>query len=383
MYDGIIVGGGPAGAYLAYLMAREKLKVVVIEKEVMPRYKACGGGLTPKVLDELPFEINDVIEDTIFSFGLRHRLSQEIRVTFDHPITYMVSRERFDHLLVEKARQAGAEVVEGIAVQTVNILDDQVVVAGSNREWLGKIVVGADGARSRVAVALDLGSHKTPGVAVEIELPVSTEVLQWYHGRITVDYGLVPHGYAWIFPKSDHLSIGAGTLKPGGVNLKNLLDRFVQHEGLGEIPNNVPVRGWIVPAVGSIKRLSRNRALLLGDAAGLVDAFTGEGIYPAIRSASLAAKVIIEEIRHGKFDFRRYDSMVIKELGQELNNGLRTTNLFYPASRLIHQILQKRKDLVYDLARLISGSITYAEFYKSCLKQLIGFSRPSESIAGS
>lgn len=372
MYQIIIVGAGPAGAYLAYLLSQKGLSVLLLEKERLPHSKTCGGAISPRVINLMQFDLSSVIEDFIHTAVFTHQLKRPVAIKTEKPIVYMIKRERFDVFLIDRAKETGAIVQEDVRVDRVRVTDNAVYVHSGERQWQGKILVGADGAFSSVARSLELARPSKYVRTLVSEKPLNPESLSLYRGLIKVDYGLVPAGYAWVFPKADHLSLGVGTLSPRIKNLHLYLDEVLKAEGITPGPE---VRGWTIPLNTKPERLHYGRALLVGDAAGLANAFTGEGIYAAIFSAYLAADVIAAQISAPKPDLQSYTRLIQEKLGSELADAIRLTRWFYPVTGLVHHILQRQQKLALDLIQFLAGNINNAQLCSS-FRCVLGMSLP-------
>ncbi len=380
MHQVIIVGAGPGGAYLAYLLANNGLDVLVIEKEQLPRHKPCGGGLTPKVIKLLDFDLSPVIEDVIYSLVLTRRLNDPVKINTEKPIVFMTSRDKFDAYLLERARSAGARVLENTRIDRMQQNSACVTVASGDTEWQGSILAGADGAQGIVGRTLGLNRNYKIAKALEIHVPLPPNHMKSYRGAVKVDYGLVPSGYAWIFPKTDNLSMGVGTINSRTKGLANHLTGLVQAEGITAEAAAVTKRGWTIPLNLSMGDLHNGRVLLIGDAAGLANGFTGEGIYQALLSASMAAEVIIEQIKQPSPALHKYSASIKEKLLKEHSSAFRITQLFYPAAGMIHRMISRQNDLALELLETIAGEISYAQMLNSFCKQLPGALIPGLSI---
>ncbi|MEW6173672.1 MAG: geranylgeranyl reductase family protein [Bacillota bacterium] len=369
MHQVIIIGAGPAGAFLAYLLARAKISVLLLEKERLPRYKLCAGGVSPKACRFVDFSLEPVIEDEISTVVLTHNQTRPITITRDLPVVYTVSRDRFDAFLVDRAVEAGAEVRDRVRINKVEVTGDGVSVSAAGKQWDGLFLAGADGAFSVVARTLRLARKKRVAITLEKEVPVSPERLARNRGRIKVDYGLAPGTFTWVFPKADRLSLGAGSISPRFKGLHSLLGKVIHAEGLADSVSVLTARGWIIPYNPKPDNLHRGRALVVGDAAGLADALTGEGIYAALYSARLAAEVISAQMRKLQPDLREYTDLVRRTLGPEMLTAYRIARLFYPAPGLFHRFLERQPDLADAFIRTVAGDLTYAEFFRSCIKR--------------
>ena len=230
--DVVIAGAGPAGSTLARELASRGADVLLLEKERMPRYKPCAGGVTVRAAALLPFELGDLIEDVIYKARISFRLRETILKTTEKPITYMVMRDRFDHLLCCKASQAGAEVRENEAVLRLSQGRDSVRVEMTSGTVDARFVVGADGAGSAVATSCGLMTSVRRHFGLQAEVETSEEILNRWRGTVGLDFGLIPTGYTWVFPKSTHLSVGAGA--PAGLanQLRHRLSAQLRYLGL-------------------------------------------------------------------------------------------------------------------------------------------------------
>jgi geranylgeranyl reductase family protein len=274
-YDVAIVGGGPAGATAAYRLASAGASVLVLDKATFPRDKPCGGGVTGRAARQLPFSIGPVVEDVIdrMECGLRYR-SHVIRRA-RAPLAYMTQRRRLDHFLLQKAAEAGAEVREGETADA--------------RELDARIVIGADGCNGSSAKQLGLADGVVHGVALEANYPYEAR----YAGAIVLEIAVIRGGYGWIFPKGDHLNVGVGGNAEEASKLRTELRRMCEAYGI-DSEAATDTRGYRLPMRLPRTLLARGTTAVIGDAAGLVDPFSGDGMYEAFLSAKLVTNAALD-----------------------------------------------------------------------------------------
>jgi len=295
MFDVAVVGAGPAGATAALTLARRGLKVALLEKDTLPRYKTCGGALVGRALALLPPDIERVLERRCGQAEL-HLLdaNQHYRATRDAPglpITTMTMRDRLDHVLASAAAAAGAALRAPCAVSGVRMEPQYVRLETDAGPVTAAFVIAADGATGELARLGGWGDGRHLIPALEYEVRVDDATLDRFARAPRFDVGVVPHGYAWVFPKTAHLSVGVLTTHRGAINLHRQLEEYLRLIGLA--PQATERHGFVIPVRPRAGPLARERMLLVGDAAGLADPVTAEGISPAARSGGLAADAII------------------------------------------------------------------------------------------
>lgn len=223
-YDVIVVGAGPGGSTAARFCSQAGLKTLLIEKEKMPRYKACGGCLSFKTVQLLGFDVSPVLENTINEVKFTYRMKEPFSIESRQPMAFLVMRDRFDQFLVKKTLDEGTTLLEGERVEGVEEKDGSVEVQlYKGKKIRCEYLIGADGAESIVARSLSLLPPKGDGIgiALESEIPFERTVdfpKEELH-RIHLDFGRIPNGYGWMFPKREGLSIGIGGMLTDGVKL--------------------------------------------------------------------------------------------------------------------------------------------------------------------
>jgi geranylgeranyl reductase family protein len=284
-YDALVVGAGPAGSTAAFHLARGGARVLLADKARFPRDKPCGGGVTVRAARQLPFSIEPVVESEVDVFelglGYRRRFARRLKA----PLIQMTQRRHLDAFLVEQAQEAGAEFRDGAEPEGIE----------------ASVVIGADGANGKVGREAGLGDHLRT-VALEGNAPVDPER---FAGRAIIEFGVVPGGYGWVFPKAGHVNVGVGGWLGEGPRLREHLHRLCREHGIPE-ETLVDVRGHHLPLRRPGSAAARGRIALVGDAAGLIDPISGDGIYEALLSARLAAAAALDIVAGRSADFSSY-----------------------------------------------------------------------------
>ena len=293
-FDALVVGAGPAGSLTAHHLASAGRSVLLADKARFPRDKPCGGGLTTRAVRLLPFSVDPVVEDVVDRFEFRLRYGSRFeRISTGEPLCLMTQRRRLDAYLAEQAAAAGADFRDGVKVSDVEARDDGVSATVGGSLVDAAVLIGADGANGVTARTLGLAGDYTYGVAFEGNIPYGRASETRYRGRLVLELGIVPGGYGWVFPKGDHVNVGIGGWESEGPRLRGLLRRVCEAHGLGDAPIS-ELRGHRLPLRRRESRIARGRAALVGDAAGLVDPLTGDGMYEAFYSAKLVSEAALD-----------------------------------------------------------------------------------------
>ena len=267
--------------------------MLLADKASFPRDKPCGGGLTGRALRHAPCDVSLVVEHVVDRFRLRLRYATEFTREHSAPLILMTQRRHLDAHLAEQAAAAGVDVRLGARVGDIELRDDGVSARVGGEPVTADVLVGADGANGVAARAAGLGAGIVHGVALEGNVAWPALRRERYERTAVIELGVVPGGYGWVFPKGDHANLGVGGWSNEGPRLRDRLARLARAHG---VPGTAlsAVQGHRLP----MRRLgvapASGRTLLVGDAAGLVDPLSGDGIYEAFVSAQLAAKAILK-----------------------------------------------------------------------------------------
>ena len=288
--DVLIVGAGPAGAAAAVVLRDRGLSVLLVDRATFPRDKLCGGGLTLRAIGVMG-RVFGLAPDPARTLTTGHvRLMAGARVLGDLPDApplSMVMRRDFDAALWAEAVRRGAEPLTA-RVEAVDATAPAITVAGG-RVITARVLIGADGAASRVARALH-GRPPEMGFALEIEAPMRAGA------AVELDLAAAVAGYGWAFPKTGSLTLGVGGLSSRNPNLKAAMAAYAA--GHGAVADGC--KGAFLPA-GRVQG-GRGAVLLAGDAAGTTDPVTGEGLAWAMQSGALAGQAAAAAIVMGRPD---------------------------------------------------------------------------------
>jgi len=355
VHDVIVVGTGPAGSVLAYLLAKRGLDVLILERATLPRYKSCGGGVTWKAMQNLPFDASAVFEQKAVGGIVTYAGQQLLKVEVGWPVAWLVMRDRFDHYLVQQAVNAGAHLLEGINVVNVEDRVDRVVVTTNEGELEAQLLAGADGVNSIVARSVGLMPNREVGVALEAELAVSPASLEQQGAYATFDFGTMLGGYGWIFPKHDHLSVGIFKAIPGkATELKKALEKFIASEAVLLDTRILHLQGHQIPLGGRTQTLHKGRVLLVGDAANLADPWMGEGISYAVVSARLAAEQMYYALESKQIDLSGYTNLINASITPQLLYARLFARVVYALPEVCSDLLSKSpymQQVVFDVIR--------------------------------
>jgi len=384
-FDVIIVGAGPSGSATAIKLADSGLKVALLDKATFPRDKTCGDALSVDVINQLPMMSQKLVpafaamKNKIPSYGVKIFSPNHNHI--DIPFIYknekscgfISPRISFDNLLFQHAKSfPHIHVVENCNVSGVEVKNDKVTVQSNQGIFTGEIVIGADGAHS--IVSRFLGDIKVEKQHYSAGLRVYYENVTSFHEDNYIELhffkDILP-GYLWIFPLADNkANIGIGmlssTVSKKKVNLKETLTTLLKtHPHLVERFKDAKpletIKGYGLPLGSKKRNLSGERFLLAGDAAALIDPFSGEGIANAIRSGRVSAEHILKCFKEKNFSAafnKEYDKEIYRRMWNEfkisrtLQNLVRYPILFNFVIKKARQSKHLQKFLIEALANV-------------------------------
>ena len=359
----LVVGAGPAGATAARTLARAGVRVRLLDRSSFPRNKPCGGGISVRILKRFPYlerELTRISTHALARLHLEGPDGDSTVIESDGPAALMIRRVEFDALLVALAVESGAALVPGVdIVQAREERDGVVLTSRDGRRFAAPVVIAADGVHSVVArrlglnrgwpataVALDM-MEETPRTALRDIDPTTLWVAYGYASKRSRSHS-APEGYAYIFPKRDHVNIGIGyvlsyyraSVDEAPYELQRAFVDRLRERGVvaGE-----SVRGnftpFLIPVGGPLRAPARGRVLLAGDAGGFVNGFTAEGIYYAMVSGDLAAQTVIDSANPASLA-TRYTRACDYEIGAELRDSAAIQRYLFADRRRIARIVR-------------------------------------------
>jgi geranylgeranyl reductase family protein len=364
-YDAIVVGAGPGGSTTARLLAERGAKVLLLDKQRFPRDKPCGGGVTLRAASVQDVDLAPVVERTVHGVRFSLRLGESFDRRYPLPLTYMTQRCHLDALLAQRATEAGADFHDAEGVREVDAMGTsrslRVTTPGDTYD--ARVLIAADGANGVTARAAGFTSRFEEAVALEGNLPYAPDIPEDWREYIGLDLGGVAGGYGWVFPKGEHLNVGVGGWKYAAFTLRPKLRDLCRRYGFdpARLEN---LRGHHLPLRTSGAQIARGPVALVGDAAGLVDPISGEGIHMAFASGRLAADQAMRYLAGETSGMEAYERAVDAELQPELDVSRRLQEVFHLAPPPYLALLRRNRKFWLFLCHLVRGELTYLDFVR-------------------
>lgn len=357
-YDVVIVGGGPAGTALGFLLQKVGICNCIIDKQVFPREKLCGGLLTEKTLlllkeiygtTQFPYER---ITSSVNLFIGTHKLSSVItNSTF-----CLIDRINFDNYLLEQYKMRGGVTFEGTRIQKINPKNNHLIL-DNGTELTYHILVGADGANSQIRQLID-SAYRPEALCIE-----SNYASENITNDIDVFFATLRNGYGWCFPKSNYYTIGIGGLIKQNKNIRESFISFSKNIKKPIEDHNL--KGAMVPFGKYVRKPCNNNIILIGDAAGLVDPITGEGIYFALKSSMCAYNSICKCICD-KMPLDKSYQKAVKDIHLLIDNANLFKKIFF--NEFMQKVFLKRLEGRTNITKyfcdniLANYKISYMQF---------------------
>jgi geranylgeranyl reductase family protein len=371
-FDVIIIGAGVSGSSAAYNLANAGLKVLVLEKEKLPRYKTCGGGIVFRASSLLPFGIEETIQRSYYAVDVIDNENEtKFRIKRTIPVINMVMRSELDYYILKKAMEKSAVLNDQSEVTEIINEKNFVDVKTASQTFKAKYLIASDGATGFSMTKYKLNRNILRVPAVESEIVTDEEFFSKHKDVARFDFGFVPHGYGWIFPKKNHLSIGVAFMNKVNQSIQGWFSKYLEFLGL----NNKNIlknekHGYVIPLTRGKIISSIDRILFAGDTLGFADPLTAEGISYAIETGQLAARSLIKnELNHpkGEIDYKEKIENVYKEI-----KAARFLSRVVYGPRVLRKFIFKHygKGLSELLAEIITNKEKYSKLVNNPLNYL-------------
>ena len=367
-----ILGGGPAGAFAAERLASAGLDVVLFD-EKLAWEKPCGGGLTYKAYSQYPFLIeNETPKRLVTETVLAAPRAGQVTLKLDDPLL-IYSRFDLNRMLLQRAERAGAQI-EKARVLSMDRSSARWNLRTSSGPLDADFCVVATGARNPLR-----------GVGTELKSADTMSALGYYipgdMHRIEIQFLSGLEGYIWVFPRCGHLSVGICGKGVPAAALRKRLEKYMAEKGLST--QGASFYSHLLPSLdtGSWKqnRVSGEGWMAVGDAAGLVDPITGEGLYYAIRSADLASQAILAPSGSPEERVNTYRRMLRRDFAADLEFGSRLAKrifvgryLFGTVPARMVQFTRRSPRFSAIMQDLVAGKQPYIGLKQRLLRNLNG-----------
>jgi geranylgeranyl reductase family protein len=367
MFDCIIVGSGPAGGTAAYHLAKKGRSVLVLEKESLPRYKPCGGGVSPVVAHWFDFDFSPAISLKVSTIRYTWNMGDPVEAELNTPEPiWMVRRDIFDHFLMQQAQKQGAELRDSTEVTGIEFKGSHWQVNTAKGPVEGQYLIAADGAKGPMAKWLGFKDRKRRmGGALEAEAMTQIENGHMAH----FEFGMVKNGYIWNFPKADGYSIGIGTFRGGEPqNLREIVTEYSKTFGVDF--TSIKQCGHPLCLWDGDQTLHTQQAILAGEAACVVDPFTAEGIRPSMFSGLKASEAIDKALSGNINALEDYSQVISEQWGSDMVWAQRLAGVFYRLPGVGYQLGIKRPTATQKFGQILCGNLRYQEIAGNAIKKL-------------
>lgn len=359
IYDVAVVGGGPAGSSAARVAAQAGARTLLIDRAVFPRYKTCGGGLIGVTLANLPPDLDLPVQQRVRRTTFTLRGGAAVSRETPDPFLTLVDRTEFDAALLDVAVRRGVTTRLGVAVTGVSQDADVVTLVTADGPVLARAVVGADGSASRLGRAVGVRMAQTD-LGLEVEL--GSQIPAEWIGKIQIDWGPEPGSYGWVFAKRQGLTVGVIDRKGRPEATRAYLADFIAGLGVGDLPERIS-SGHLTRCRTADSPLGEGRILLAGDAAGLLEPWTREGISYAVRSGGLAgaAAATLARSSDPRAVQASYAQQINSTLGREMRAGAAALRAFERHPGVVHTLLRVNPWAWRQFVKVADGRVSVAD----------------------
>ena len=367
-YDLIVVGSGPAGSAAAVTAARAGLSVAIIDKATFPRDKLCGGLFTGRSQKAMRAIFGREVDGELFLTSDHMRFLSNGRVLADiknAPPVHLTMRRDFDAMLHTEALAAGAQPYLG---QPITEMSEDAITLRDGTTLTFKALIGADGVSSFVARTL-FGRPFNPdtigfGLEIETPLPANRDT------AVEVDFDAAHWGYGWAFPKRETVTVGVGGINSRNDNMKGNMAKYV---ALTESDESLKYKGQYLPFGDYRKEPGRGHILLAGDAAGLVDPITGEGIALAMESGASAAQAVARALADNTpASALSHYKKAVKPIHKSLDQARIWRMIMFPKATegYFKKAFERGSSLQMKYLQLLAGEAEYADLRMALLRRI-------------
>ncbi len=369
MYECIIIGAGPAGSTAAYNLAKQGRSVLVIEKGSFPRYKPCGGGVSPAIADWFDFDFTPVIKTTVSSVKYTWKFGDPVEISLkDVTPMWMVQRDEFDNFLIQKAIAQGAEFKDSTEVTGINLQDEQWQVSTKNGDFTSSYLIAADGANGPTAGWL---GFKSPQKVVAASLEITAEVSEKRQNLAYFDFGSLKNGFMWSFPKKDSYSFSGAFVRDHKGKPQEIKKQLTNFAGKFDVDlRNSQYTESTLNLWKEDSPLHNDRALVVGEAGGIVDPLIGEGIRPAIFTGMKAAVAISAALDGDNSALTNYSEVVKTEWGSNLAKAQTVAGMFFRFPKIAYKLGVKTPAAGQMMGKILCGELSYSDVAEKVTKKL-------------
>jgi len=373
-FDVVVIGGGPAGSAAAHIMSGTGMNVAVIDKAIFPRNKLCGGLLTERsqavfksIFGEGWEPAIETVSDSI-AFYYRDRFLNQLD---SYRRIYFTSRPNYDAFLLELAAKKGAKVFQGRIVSSID-LQNRTIILADGQKIQADFIIGADGVNSRVSKLIAGSRDRRHTLAFGLECEIPRDLLKRSVQSPEIYLGIARWGYGWVFPKKNSVTVGLAGLLNSNSSLRSNFEQFLR-QICGFLPD-IPYEGHHIPFGYYLNMPGRAATLLVGDAAGLVEPVTGEGIAFAMLSGRYAGEAVVQAAEQGDPN-AALDLYLVgyRKITSLLKQAKWMRYLLFPeiSQKLLVKALPHSQSIMKKYMDLIAGDIDYVDYFSHIFKRLI------------